>query len=545
MSAAPTPIRECDAALDYLYGLLEGDAKARFETHLVTCARCQEELSSFGKVRAIAKAALPPVEPSERLTGPLHAQLLHAAAQRKPKGKVLPFMRRVFRHPAYAAAAGILIIGGAVGIEWSRGKLLPQTQALVAEDAPAPTPAPTPTATTVPVVPAESAEKPLPATGEDKVPPPKLVAKPSLAQTGGAEKRVAKDDQDGDNALGGLVARSGKAKQDDLDGLYEGDGAGRAANPEHTPAPKRSLSTSNHNGYNSWGSDSSTRSAPTGVGGDARSSGAAAAAPTSAKKVAPAAPPAPEPRKESANQQIAREDSEPAHHAAPRQSSDLQAENQRAKHKAADEERQTNVDQTTPKTETAAPQRNEPPAPAPTPAPVVARGDVVGPNANDKGGFDRNQDAPGATTTIPETRDGNDSIDIERNRGSALAQAGRCEEAVTIFKAIERRVPTRLTSQDRLSYERCLRTLGQIEPAQAEINQMRNHNALKSPMPAAAVEAEQKAIDMDRKRQASRRPARAKKVAPAGNAATAPADADVGKSNNRNNSDDAATKQQR
>jgi hypothetical protein len=272
--------------------------------------------------------------------------------------------------------------------------------------------------------------------------------------------------------------------------------------------------------------------------GDARSAGTGAAAPTNAKKVAPAAPPAPEPRKTPADDQSARADSPPAaHHAAPREQDNLyQLENQRAKDKAADEERRPNPERTMAKAEPAAPQRNEvPQAQAPVPAPVVAPGDVAGSN-DYKGGEDRNKIALGATST--ESRDANDSIDTERSRGSALAQAGRCEEAVTVFKAIERRVPTRLTPQDRLSYERCLRTLGRIEPAQQELNQLRsNNNQLKSAMPAASVQAEQKAIDVDRKRQATRRASKAKKsAAPAGNAATAPVNADSDNS-------DAATKQ--
>jgi hypothetical protein len=542
MSATPTPIRECDAALDYLYGLLEGEAKARFETHLATCARCQEELAAFGKVRAIAKAALPPVEPSERLTGALHAQLLHAAAQRKPKGKVLPFMRRVFRHPAYAAAAGILIIGGAVGLEWSRGKLLPPTHAVVANDSTTVTAAATqatPTAAPVPVVPAESAptkELTTVKADEDKAPAKPMVAKPSLLQRPKVEKSAGFDDADGSKNVGGLVGKSRGFKQDGLDDLLEGDAVGGGgASGEHKRAEvKPSPSTGNRNAYNGWSSGPSTRSDPM---GDARSAGTGAAAPTNAKKLAPAASPPPEPRKTPVDDSSPRADSPPAaHHAAPREEDNLyKLENQRAKDKSADEERRPSSERTMAKAETAAPQRSEAPqAQAPMPATVVPPGDVAGSN-DSKAGDDQNKIALGATST--ETRDANDSIDTERSRGSALAQAGRCEEAVTVFKAIERRVPTRLTPQDRLSYERCLRTLGRIEPAQQELNQLRSNSQLKSAMPAASVQAEQKAIDIDRKRQANRRAAKAKKsAAPASNAATAPVNAD-------SDNADAATKQ--
>jgi anti-sigma factor RsiW len=141
MTATPTPIRECDQALDYLYSMLEGEAKARFEQHLATCARCKEELSAFGSVRKVAQEALASVEPAERLTGPLHQQLMHAAAQRKPRGKVIPFLRRVVSHPGYAAAAAFLLVGGAVGVQWSRGQL---KMAPVASESTAVAPAPAP-----------------------------------------------------------------------------------------------------------------------------------------------------------------------------------------------------------------------------------------------------------------------------------------------------------------------------------------------------------------------------------------------------------------
>ena len=128
-----------DQALDYLYGLLDGEEKARFETHLAGCPRCQAELEANGRVRQAAKSVMPPVEPTERLTGALHAQLMHEAGKREPRGKVLPFVRRIVRHPGYAAAAGLFIIGGAVGVQWSRGKLMMP----VAQHATAPEPEPT------------------------------------------------------------------------------------------------------------------------------------------------------------------------------------------------------------------------------------------------------------------------------------------------------------------------------------------------------------------------------------------------------------------
>src|SRR5262245_16531751 len=115
----------CELALDYVYGELDEARKKAFEEHLPTCARCQREVASFGKVRAAVKRVMPAVEPSTALgTGALHAQLMHAAAQRKPRrGVLLAFPRKIMQHPALSAAAMFAIVGGAIAINWSRGKM--------------------------------------------------------------------------------------------------------------------------------------------------------------------------------------------------------------------------------------------------------------------------------------------------------------------------------------------------------------------------------------------------------------------------------------
>ncbi|MDB4964548.1 MAG: hypothetical protein JWN44_237 [Myxococcales bacterium] len=114
----------CEQLLDYVYGELDEARKRTFEEHLATCARCQTEAASFGRVRSAVKRVMPAVEPSGNVNGALHAQLMHAAAQRKPRrGALLSFPRKIVQHPAWAMAAMFTIVGGAIAINWSRGKM--------------------------------------------------------------------------------------------------------------------------------------------------------------------------------------------------------------------------------------------------------------------------------------------------------------------------------------------------------------------------------------------------------------------------------------
>jgi putative zinc finger protein len=114
----------CELVLDYVYGELDDERKRAFEEHLPTCAKCQQEVASFGRVRTAAKRVMPAVEPTAPLGGALHAQLMHAAAQRKPRrGVLLSFPRKIVEHPALSAAAMFVLVGGAIAINWSRGKM--------------------------------------------------------------------------------------------------------------------------------------------------------------------------------------------------------------------------------------------------------------------------------------------------------------------------------------------------------------------------------------------------------------------------------------
>jgi len=138
----------CELVLDYVYGELDEARKRTFEEHLPTCATCQREVASFGKVRTAVKRVMPAVEPTAQIAGALHAQLMHAAAQRKPRrGVLLSFPRKIVEHPALSAAAMFVLVGGAIAINWSRGKMaMPAAEQTVSDtkvaEAPKPTEAP-------------------------------------------------------------------------------------------------------------------------------------------------------------------------------------------------------------------------------------------------------------------------------------------------------------------------------------------------------------------------------------------------------------------
>ncbi|HEY2746737.1 MAG TPA: zf-HC2 domain-containing protein [Polyangia bacterium] len=142
----------CELVLDYVYGELDEGKKRLFEEHLPTCARCQQEVASFGRVRAAVKRVMPSVEPSASLGGgALHAQLMHAAAQRKPRrGVLLAFPRKIMQHPALSAAAMFAIVGGAIAFNWSRSKMaMPEKSEPAASDTAAAN-SPKPTEVTTP-----------------------------------------------------------------------------------------------------------------------------------------------------------------------------------------------------------------------------------------------------------------------------------------------------------------------------------------------------------------------------------------------------------
>jgi hypothetical protein len=149
----------CDRLLDYVYDELGPEDKTVFEGHVATCAKCQAELATFRRVRSAVKTALPVVDPPANAQGAMHAQLMHAAAQRKPPemGKLLAFgrkTRKVLLSPAFAMAAMFLVVGSVLAVRFSKGPLMEAKPAapveapapVVAEKAEAPAPSATPAA---------------------------------------------------------------------------------------------------------------------------------------------------------------------------------------------------------------------------------------------------------------------------------------------------------------------------------------------------------------------------------------------------------------
>jgi hypothetical protein len=131
----------CDRLLDYVYDELGPEDKTAFEAHVTTCARCQAELATFRRVRTAVRTALPVVEPPANAQGAMHAQLMHAAAQRKPPemGKLLAFgrkTRKVLLSPAFAMAAMFLVVGSVLAVRFSKGPLM-EPRAVEAPAAPA------------------------------------------------------------------------------------------------------------------------------------------------------------------------------------------------------------------------------------------------------------------------------------------------------------------------------------------------------------------------------------------------------------------------
>lgn len=160
-----------DKLLDYLYEELPVAERQAYEQHLAGCARCQGELGSFGGVRRAAQQ-LELAEPPAAVS----AKLMYQAAQLAPRrrgGKVLPLVRKLWQHPAYAMAACFLIVGGVTS--WQlivhgelpmpapalQGKPAEQGGRGETEAVPAPVAAATPEATAqAPAAPAEAAAEP-------------------------------------------------------------------------------------------------------------------------------------------------------------------------------------------------------------------------------------------------------------------------------------------------------------------------------------------------------------------------------------------------
>lgn len=106
--------------IDFLYQELETPRADAFKAHLATCPRCGQELQSLQRVRGAVRE-LPEAEPPQSVT----AKLLHEAAKRaRPvvrederrgfAGWLGSFFKPIVMHPAWAAAASLILVLGAV-----------------------------------------------------------------------------------------------------------------------------------------------------------------------------------------------------------------------------------------------------------------------------------------------------------------------------------------------------------------------------------------------------------------------------------------------
>jgi anti-sigma-K factor RskA len=124
-------IHELTAA--YALDALDGDERARYETHLATCAACREELASFWRVSgSLAHAAGGPAPPPA-----LRSRILAEARRDRPN--VVPLRRRLalpaaasFAAVAAVAAIGLGLWGASLSSELDdvRGQLSGQNEAL-------------------------------------------------------------------------------------------------------------------------------------------------------------------------------------------------------------------------------------------------------------------------------------------------------------------------------------------------------------------------------------------------------------------------------
>lgn len=111
--------------MDFLYQELDASRAAAFQSHVGGCSRCNAELASLQRTRTAVRA-LPELDPPAAVT----ARLMHEAAKRAPRpaeerGGLLGWLGALWRpvamHPAFAAVAALVLIGGVAGYLQMRG----------------------------------------------------------------------------------------------------------------------------------------------------------------------------------------------------------------------------------------------------------------------------------------------------------------------------------------------------------------------------------------------------------------------------------------
>src|SRR6185503_6501515 len=116
--------------VDFIYQELDAEKTEAFRTHVSGCARCGAEIQSLQRTRQ-ALRSLPEAEPSPAVS----ARLLHEAGKRAAKaeaggffGWLAKMIGPVMAHPAWAAAASLLLVAGVAGFLSLRGKVSERAQ---------------------------------------------------------------------------------------------------------------------------------------------------------------------------------------------------------------------------------------------------------------------------------------------------------------------------------------------------------------------------------------------------------------------------------
>ncbi len=483
------PSGPCDQLIDFAYDELSGAEADAFKTHLEGCAKCQADLAALKRVRGAVKAALPMVEPSAVVTGALHAQLLHAAAQRArgkphsveaPRGKMLAFVRKVVMHPAYAAAAMVILVGGAVGIQWSRGRLL--MPAPVAEETVAPT------ATPALEAPAAAPAASPAGTFFGKEDSAKGAAPMDKSERASVAKESAK--------LAAQLDTLSKTGKDSLNLEIAGK-----AMPVHSAAPVRRDSYGDNNGFTNTVPSAKKRALSNDpanplaglddltVEKDTRYHGNVVGAPANKNSVgrtiaaggetrgATGSPGANQPEWNAQTSTMAGsvtsksspppppKASAPASVAASadREGNDAPVDRPRAEYKSQQQ--------------------------------VVVDGKLAGPRSGSGGAIagDAKPQEQKPVIALPRAPQGQAqgtsaglltrNAEGLRKKADDLAASGRCDEAVRMFQDLEKSYPTyRMTPKDRLPYVKCLRQTGRLQQASDELDSLKREKAVDNRM---------------------------------------------------------------
>jgi anti-sigma factor RsiW len=465
----------CDKLLDYVYGELAGDELEQFKLHLLTCEKCKRELAGLERVRSAVKNAMPAVEPPVDKM----AQLLHAAAQQKPKrGKVLMFARRMVSHPALAAAAVFVVVGTAVLLNFSMGKVMMPAPEVAHEEVPLAQPA-APTALPPPANPlngveekaappkAMDAPKPLEATlDKDKAAEPKIILKTepnSYAVRREAKKEDSFDDAKMQPALG------------DTRKLHMSTSVSTGAAGGEAPRHKAGKSVDGLMGDSLGGSEGSGYGAPA-----APPPPPAKPAPVQAKVAA--AQPKPEVAKPVTRPDPSRDETLAKEQQARAEGPPSRVQGPAQQYQAPMEERNNRAIQAGQVAQNQAPGRGAP-ATAAAPAPTAET------------------ESP-ALTVPPQTKSpeksanlDNSNYDYKQQKSNApllkkkfmeAAQSGRCDEAQKTLEQLDKEYPGYVSVKEKAELARCTRVDNNAQEQMAEESRVSAPHAAKKAAPAKA-----------------------------------------------------------